>query len=121
MNWARNFSKKPKLFQRTVGLPVAAFKELSSKLKDTWDKAEMNREKAKLRVKEVGGGRSYHLASMKQKLLVVLIYYKAYLRYMSSFTNRFQHLLYSEFPESASCPLPPFFFLACHIALRLSL
>lgn len=79
MKLLNKLSKKPKIFQRTVGLSQEQFQTLLESLKNIWHKAEKDRKTRDFRKRKIGGGRPYKLMSLQEKLLVVLIYYKAYL------------------------------------------
>ena len=72
-------TKKPKLFQRMVGLSVEDFNLLAHRLEVAWQGAEANRKNGSSRIRALGAGRPYKLNSISLKLLAILLYYKTYL------------------------------------------
>ena len=79
MKLLKHLIRKPSIFQRTVGLSLKQFELLTNQLVDPWKEAEKQRKMSKERKREIGGGRPYKLTDLKLKLLMVLVYYKAYL------------------------------------------
>lgn len=66
-------------FQRYTGLNFKQLNLLVRRINPLWTKAEVARLDRKGRIRKVGGGRSYELESMKDKIVTVLIYYKLHL------------------------------------------
>ena len=79
MKFLEHLTKKPIVFQRTVGLSPKQFELLVKQLVHPWKKSEKQRKMNIDRKRKIGGGRPYKLTNLKLKLLTVLIYYKAYL------------------------------------------
>lgn len=79
MKFLEHITKKPAVFQRTVGLTKEQFKKFVQQFTPVWEEAETLRKSRDSRQRSVGGGRSYKLLSMEHKLLVILLYYKAYI------------------------------------------
>lgn len=71
--------KKPKIFQRAIGLSLEQFNLLVSRINPLWSCAENNRKSRTNRLRKIGGGRSYKLLTMEEKVFAVLLYYKSYL------------------------------------------
>jgi len=78
MKFLENLTKKSAIFQRTVGLTNEQFQKFAQQLTVIWNEAETTRNSRDDRQRRIGGGRSYKLISLEHKLLVVLVYYKAY-------------------------------------------
>jgi DDE superfamily endonuclease len=79
MKFLEHVTKKPAVFQRTVGLTKEQFQKFVQQFAPVWEEAETLRKTRDNRQRSVGGGRSYKLLSMEHKLLVILLYYKAYI------------------------------------------
>jgi hypothetical protein len=78
MKFLDNITKKPAVFQRTIGLTKEQFQKFVQQLTSVWEEAENLRKTRDGRQRSIGGGRSYKLLSLEHKLLVILLYYKAY-------------------------------------------
>ena len=72
-------TKKPRTFQRLIGLSLKEFDLLAKKVKIELKKHLNNLDKEKSRERAPGGGRKSKLLEIEDKLLVTLLYYKAYL------------------------------------------
>lgn len=79
MKFLKKLITNKKKFQRTVGLTFEQFNLLIIRLTPHWEKAEAERKARKSRKREVGGGHPYKFASLEEKVLIVLLYYKLYL------------------------------------------
>lgn len=71
--------RKPSIFQRTLGLTIEQFEILATSLEQLWIMAEKQRKSRSNRVRNIGAGHPYNLPPIREKLVVVLLYYKAYL------------------------------------------
>lgn len=71
--------KKPSIFQRTLGLTIKQFEILVASLEQVWLTAESKRKARDNRVRNIGAGHPYNLPLIREKLVTVLLYYKAYL------------------------------------------
>lgn len=78
MKFLEDITKKPAIFQRTVGLTKEEFQKYIQQLESVWEEAEKLRKTRDDRQRAIGAGRSYKLLSLEHKLLVILLYYKAY-------------------------------------------
>lgn len=78
MKFLEQITKKPGTFQRTVGLTKEQFQKFVQQFASVWEEAEVSRKTRDNRRRSIGGGRSYKLLSIEHKLLVILLYYKAY-------------------------------------------
>lgn len=79
MKFLSNGSKKEIKFQRYTGLNFKNFDILAKKIEPLWNIREIQRLAYRERKRKIGGGRSYNLDSMKDKLTAVLMYYKMHL------------------------------------------
>jgi hypothetical protein len=79
MKFLSNGSKKEIKFQRYTGLNFKQFDILAKKIEPLWDKNEVTRLERAGRNRKIGGGRSYSLDSIKDKLTAVLMYYKMHI------------------------------------------
>jgi hypothetical protein len=79
MKLLEKLTKKPLVMQRTIGMNLDQFNALAKALLPLWKAAEKQRKASKKRKRKMGGGRPYKLLSIQEKLVVVLLYYKAYL------------------------------------------
>jgi hypothetical protein len=78
MKFLENLTKKPAVFQRTIGLTKEQFERFTQQLAPVWEKTEKLRKTRDGRRRAIGAGRSYKLLSLEHKLFAVLLYYKAY-------------------------------------------
>lgn len=70
-------AKKPKTFERLIGLSPHAFFTLAAELEPAWEKAEYRRLSRRKRVRAVGGGNQYKL-SFPLMLAMHLMYLRTY-------------------------------------------
>jgi hypothetical protein len=75
------FFKKPTKFYRFTGLEVGEFLFLKEEIEPLWQKAELKRLFRPNRQRAIGGGRKYHLRTLEDKMLLVLLFYRLYLNY----------------------------------------
>lgn len=73
-------SKKPDSFKRFIGLTVKEFDKLHNIVKDKYKEHEKERLSKKKRKKAVGQGRKFDL-DLKDRLLMLLFYYRSYASY----------------------------------------
>jgi len=71
----------PAKFLRFTGFDIFQFKVLSSRLRPLWEEEELKRLSRKNRIRAIGGGRKYHLSTIEDKLLLILIFYRTYCIY----------------------------------------
>jgi len=69
---------KPAYFRRLTGLTIDQFNSLYELFVPLWEKHEYKRLKRDNRMRDVGGGRGYHLRDHRCKLLLILVFYRAY-------------------------------------------
>jgi hypothetical protein len=79
MKFLDKLTKKTKVFQRTIGLTVQQIDLLTEKIRPHWNSSEEKRKQRADRKRKIGGGHRYKLEDLREKLLVVLLYYKLYL------------------------------------------
>lgn len=78
MKFLEDLTKKAAVFQRTIGLTKEQFQKFVLQLTSVWEESEKIRKTRDGRQRAIGAGRSYKLLSLEYKLLVILLYYKAY-------------------------------------------
>lgn len=71
----------PERLKRFTGLTVQQFNLLTSRLQPLWQEAERDRLIRDNRKRDLGGGRKYHLATIEDKLLLLMMFYKTYVVY----------------------------------------
>lgn len=71
-------SKSPEKIFRMTGLNLEQFKTLSTRLKPIWDESEQERLSSPERKRLIGAGRKYILEDIKDRLLVLLVFYRFY-------------------------------------------
>lgn len=76
MKFLDNITKSEKRFQRYIGLKFSQLNVLVQSITPIWNEAERKRLNNKNRMRNIGGGNEYTLESMKEKIIVVLMYYK---------------------------------------------
>ncbi len=74
-------SQKPTKFYRFTGLEVGEFLILKEEVEPLWVEAEIKRLSRPNRQRNIGGGRKYHLKTLKDKMLLVFLFYRLYLNY----------------------------------------
>jgi len=80
LTYQKLFNNPGKLV-RFTGLTVIQFKILAQRLKPLWDEAERKRLTREERIRDIGAGRKYHLQSLEDKLLLILVFYRTYAVY----------------------------------------
>src|ERR1022692_2786354 len=70
-------SKRPEMFRSFIGLDVAEFDSLRSRVELAYDDHERRRLSRRGRKNEVGAGRPFKL-SLEDRLLLLLMYYGSY-------------------------------------------
>jgi len=78
MKFLEKLILKPKIFQRVIGLSVEQLILLSEQVYPLWQKQESKRLSRKNRKRAMGAGRQYTFKTIKEKVAVVLFYYKSY-------------------------------------------
>lgn len=78
LTYKKLFDNPGKLL-RFTGLTGIQFEVLVSRLEPLWIKSETERLTRGNRIRAVGGGRRYHLFSVEDKLLLILVFYRTYL------------------------------------------
>jgi hypothetical protein len=73
LTYQKLFNNPGKLV-RFTGLTVIQFKILAQRLKPLWDEAERKRLTREGRIRDIGAGRKYHLQSLEDKLLLILVF-----------------------------------------------
>ena len=69
----------PRKLYRMTGLTLDQFQEFTARLTPLWEQAEQTRLSQRRRQHAIGQGRKYKLATMADKLLCVLAFYRFYL------------------------------------------
>lgn len=80
LTYKKLFDNPGKLI-RFTGLTVIQFKTLSERLKPLWDEAERKRLTKNDRERGIGGGRRYHLQTIEDRILLILVFYRTYAVY----------------------------------------
>lgn len=78
MKFLENLTRKSNTFQRILGLAVQQFDLLLKELAPHWENAEKQRKLTHTRKRKIGAGHPYKFQSLRDKLLIVLCYYKTY-------------------------------------------
>ena len=73
-------ARKPKQFQKFTGITVPQFDFLFSKIEKQYKITEIQRLSKRERVRKIGAGRAFKL-SVKERILMLLIYYRCYTSY----------------------------------------
>jgi len=79
LNYTR-LARKPKQFQKFTGITVPQFDFLFSKIEKQYQITEIQRLSKRERVRKIGAGRTFKL-SVKERILMLLIYYRCYTSY----------------------------------------
>jgi hypothetical protein len=89
MNILEKCSKNQALIQRMFGFTEEQIETMTKRLRTLWKDAEIKRKMRENRRRKMGGGRQYKIRSMKERLLLILLYYKGYI------TQEFVGLLFN--------------------------
>jgi hypothetical protein len=73
--------KKKNRLNRLTGLSPEQYRLLCARLRPLWAKAEIQRLSRPHRRRVIGAGRRYKLSTLEDKLLLILLFYRAYLSY----------------------------------------
>src|SRR5205085_6188231 len=112
MSYAR-LSKKPLLFRSFTGLEISEFNEIYTEIESRYNEHERKRLSRKKRERKVGAaGRPFKL-KVKERFLMLLVYYRLYITYtLSGFlfdldqSNVCRHICMLEPLIKLSVPLP---------------
>ncbi len=74
---AKKLMRRPKAFERLVGLSPDAFEQLLLNLEPNWQRAHRRSLLRVNRLRAIGGGRAFKL-DMRERLLVTLLYLRQY-------------------------------------------
>lgn len=80
LTYKKLFDNPGKLL-RFTGLNRFQFETLAKRLEPLWIRSEAKRLTRENRIRAVGAGRQYHLSSIEDKLLLILVSYRTYLNY----------------------------------------
>jgi len=72
-------TKKPRIFQRFVGLKINEFEIFTNKVEKCHKKQMREINNKVERKRRIGGGRQSKILGIKEKLIIILLYYKLYL------------------------------------------
>lgn len=75
----QRLSRNPQQLRRLTGLTVEQFTTLAKRLAPRWQAAERHRLSRPTRKRAIGAGRKYTLASLEDKLLLAVVFYRLYL------------------------------------------
>lgn len=78
MKFLEDLTRKPNIFQRTLGLTLQQYDLFVKALAPHWKNAEEQRKLAYPRKRNIGAGHPYKFQLLQDKLLIVLFYYKSY-------------------------------------------
>lgn len=79
MKFLEKSTKNNERLQRFIGLDLSKFDLLVKRIEPLWEEAEHKRLHRENRRRDIGGGHPYKLKTIKEKLFVILMYYKQYL------------------------------------------
>jgi hypothetical protein len=79
MNILKKITKNEKKLQRFAGVNFGQLSLLVKRIAPLWKEAEKKRLNREDRRRKIGGGRTYKLKTVKEKVLTVLLYYKQYI------------------------------------------
>src|SRR5438067_9996065 len=83
MSYAR-LSKKPLLFRSFTGLEISEFNEIYAKIESRYNEHERKRLSRTKRERKVGAGRRPFKLKVKERFLMLLVYYRLYITYTLS-------------------------------------
>lgn len=72
-------SKKTSLFKQITGVSPEQCQQIVGTLRPFWDEAERKRLARPDRQRAIGAGAKYHIATLADKVMVLLIYYRTYI------------------------------------------
>jgi len=72
-------SKKPKIFQKMTGVTLDHYKGIVERMQPYWEENERDRLSRPNRQRRIGAGAKYHLRTLADKMLVLMLYYRTYL------------------------------------------
>jgi len=75
---SHKFFNNPISLKRCTGLTQSQFHELTQRIAPLWQHAEVKRLSHTSRQRPIGAGHPYHLQTMEEKLLCILIWYNIY-------------------------------------------
>lgn len=75
---SQTFFNNPIKLKRCTGLTIDQFNELTRRIEPLWNKTENRRLFRPDRKRAIGAGHPYHLQTIKEKLLCILLWYKIY-------------------------------------------
>lgn len=78
MTNVNKFFNNPILLKRCTGLSKVQFQELVRRITPIWNQSESERLSGRNRKRAMGAGHPYHLETMEEKLVCVLLWYKIY-------------------------------------------
>ena len=73
--------KDKKKFERFTGIKWETFQQLCETVRPQWEQAETKRLTRDNRKRQIGAGNKYKLATLEQKVFILLLYYRLYLTY----------------------------------------
>ena len=79
----RRLSKKPLLFRSFAGLTIPEFDQISRKIESKYEEYERRRLSKRRRKRDIGAGRLFKLKT-RERLLMLLVYYRLYITYTLS-------------------------------------
>lgn len=83
MSYAR-LSKRPLLFKSFTGLEITEFDTISREIESKYDEHEGVRLSRRKRKRGIGAGRPFKLKEVRERFLMLLVYYRLYITYTLS-------------------------------------
>ena len=83
MSYAR-LSKRPLLFKSFTGLEITEFDTISREIESKYDEHEGIRLSRRKRKRGIGAGRPFKLKEVRERFLMLLVYYRLYITYTLS-------------------------------------
>ena len=74
-------TKRPKQFLSVTGITVPQFDSLFKEIKKQYKATEETRLSKKKRLREIGAGHKFDLLSLKDRILMFMMYYRMYTTY----------------------------------------
>ena len=75
-------SRKPRLFISFTGLSIKQFDDIYKEIESKYEKYEIKRLSYKRnRERDIGSGRRFKLLDIKDRVIMVLVYYRLYITY----------------------------------------
>ena len=79
-----DYRKGPLLYRSFTGVTVSEFESICNEIEHNYEEHERRRPPSRTRIRDIGAGRPFKLKEVRERFLMLLVYYRLYITYTLS-------------------------------------